>query len=349
MKRIDVAVVVAVVAVMLVGMVLSYGPNIYRCDLESWSDEGGIHYAYSSNYGMETHTTLIESSAGYDFYTILVYFDTEYAAMNDWDLQETMLIGLGEQLEIRSGPELVFCDSQELMESLPDADRSSVAVLIAAGAVSDVLYDGTPSCVLIEWLTSGGTVMNMSGCLGKYVSHGPDSDDIEQIQGYAELFTGIEGMEDSSFNDVRYTLRTAYSQNDLVQDSLGIQFNEYSYGIRYDGVGEYFSVGNESSDGYACALIYRAYDGMVMNFGMTIEYQSHTVHFVAQTIASGLDYTSTIVDYQQGHTYDAPRGVFDFSGDNLRIYGYVGSARAVYGECIILRSLRSGYAGQPPV
>ena len=349
MKRIDVIVIVAVVAVMLVGMVLSYGPNIYRCDLDAWNDEDGIHYTYSSNYGMETHTTLIESSAGYDFDTILVYFDTEYAAMNDWGLQETMLIGLGEQLGIRSGPELVFCDSQELAESLPDADRSSVAVLIAAGAVSDVLYDGTSSCILLEWLMSGGTVMNMSGCLGKYVSHGPDSGDIEQIQGYAELFTGIEGMDDSSFNDVRYTLRTDYSQNDLVQDSLGIQFNEYSYGIRYEGIGEYFSVGNESSDGYACALIYRAYDGMVMNFGMTVEYQSHTVHFVAQTIASGLDYTSTIVDYQQGHTYDSPSGVFDFSGGNLRIYGYVGSARAVYGECIILRSLRFRYAGQSAI
>ena len=135
MKRIDVIVIVAVVAVMLVGMVLSYGPNIYRCDLDAWGDEDGIHYTYSSNYGMETHTTLIESSAGYDFDTILVYFDTEYAAMNDWELQETMLIGLGEQLEIRSGPGMVFCDSQELAEALPDADRSSDAVLIAAGAV----------------------------------------------------------------------------------------------------------------------------------------------------------------------------------------------------------------------
>ena len=59
MKRIDVIVIVAVVAVMLVGMVLSYGPNIYRCDLDAWGDEDGFHYPYSSNYGMETHTTLI--------------------------------------------------------------------------------------------------------------------------------------------------------------------------------------------------------------------------------------------------------------------------------------------------
>ena len=337
MKRADAIVIATIMVVILIGMVVACAPNIYRCEFDAWVDEDTVYYEYSSNYSMETHTALIHNDTDYDITEILVYFDEDFAAINDWELQEDMFTNLAAQLDARSSIGLTYCSSSELLQIMEFADIKSVAILIGSGAIADTIYDGTYDCPLIQWLVSGGTVISMSSCLGKYVSHGPDSEDIEEIEGYVELFTGVDGKSDSDFYDSAQSLRSSYSQNDLIQDSLGIQFNEYSYGINCEGMADYLSIGNTSMSGYSCAVLYKSYSGMVMNFGMTITNQSHTVHFVAQTIAAGLDYTSNVIDYSTGHTSDSPSGSFDISDKGgCHVYGYVGSARAVFGQKVNL-------------
>ena len=108
MKRADAIVIATIMVVILIGMVVACAPNIYRCEFDAWVDEDTVYYEYSSNYSMETHTALIHNDTDYDITEILVYFDENYAAINDWELQEDMFINLAAQLDARSSIDLTY-------------------------------------------------------------------------------------------------------------------------------------------------------------------------------------------------------------------------------------------------
>lgn len=339
--------IAAVLLVILAGMVVAYAPPIYSHGFSAWEDEDGIHYEYSANHTMDTHTVAISSSTSYDITYLAVYYDPDgYAAVGGWDARAEMLDDLGTQLGIRSFDGYGYYTAAELLDLMKTADRDSVAILFASGALPDLLYDGTVDCPLLEWLGSGGAVVNVAGCLGKYVSTGPG--DITEVSGYAELFTGVEGKSDEDFNDNPGTLRVSGEIDNDYARSLGVYLTEYSYGIRCDGMDDYISIGGTSSQGYSTAVIYRSGGGMVMNFGMTVEYQVHTLHYLAQVLAAGLDYTSEILGYESGSTSD-PTGLLEgVSGDDVHVYGYIGYTRAVFGMRVNLRSHRPD-TGEPAV
>lgn len=336
MRSLDKAIIIGLAVIIIVGMLVSYMPHPYNAQFSAWEDDDGVHYEFSANYSMETHAVAIASDLDYDIDYIAVYYDESYAAINSWELQEIMLDDLRIHLEIRSFNGFGYYDSDELLDFLDTADKSSVAVLFASGAISDKLYDGTSESPIVEWLRSGGTVINIAGCLGKYVSHGPDQSDIETVSGYASLFTGSDLMDDSDFNDNRSSLRATECVNQTMSDALLINITEYSYGIRCDGLENYLSLGYRSSSGYESAVIYASGEGMVMNFGITVEYQVHTLHYVAQVIAAGLDYTSRIVDHDIGDTSSDPTGVLGPSDEIDHVYGFIGYTRATYGLKVMI-------------
>lgn len=336
MKSLDKAIVIGLAALIVVGMFVAYMPHPYNAQFSAWQDDDGIHYGFSANYSMETHAVAIASDLDYDIDYVAVYYDESYAAINSWELQRIMLDDLRIQLEIRSFDGFGYYDSDELLELLETADKGSVAVLFSSGAISDKLYDGTSGSPIVEWLRSGGTVINLAGCLGKYVSHGPDQSDIETVSGYARLFTGSDRVDDSDFNDSRNSLRAKECYDRTMSDALLVNFIEYSYGVRCDGLDDYLSFGYRSSSGFETAVIYASGEGMVMNLGITVEYQVHTLHYVAQVIAAGLDYTSRIVDHAVGDTSSDPTGVLGASEEVDHVYGFIGYTRATYGLKVVL-------------
>lgn len=333
--HLDRIVIVAVIVVVLIGMVVAYMPSPYSNGFKVWQEGEEIYYEYDANYVMDTHTIAISSALEYDITYIAVYCDESYASVNSWELQKEMFSDLEIQLSIRSFDGFGYFDAEGLENLMTTADTRSVAILFASGAIPDILYDGTDSCPLLRWIGQGGAVINISGCLGKYISIGPDEEDIVEIEGYAELFTGVSGLDDSSFNDNPRSVRATSGQNEVIQDALGINFNEYSYGISCEGLSDYLSLGYVSDTGYSCAAIYRSGEGMVINFGLTLANHPHTIHYVAQVLAAGLDYTSEIVDYDVGKT-NSGTGVLDSEGKDVYVYGYVGYTRAVYGLKLML-------------
>lgn len=322
---------------MLAGMCMAFWPTAYRCDVDARMDAGGIHYEYSANFGVDTHTTLIRTSGEFDIDTVYAYYDEGYAALNPWWHQDELLSDLNKNLKIRSMDGLTYADADELQIIMSSADPGTTAIVFVSGALPVTVYNGTSDCALIDWLRSGGVIISISTCLGKYVSHGPDDADIETVAGFASLITGVDLMEDLAFNDTRSSVRASYSANSEVQDALGIYLNEYSYGMIVDGLGQYVSVGSIDKTGMHCAVLYRSYGGMVMNFGATITNHPHTLHFIAQTIASGMDCTASIVDHADGNTYGVAAGSFETTGGDIHLYGYAGATRAVYGEKIVFQ------------
>ncbi len=335
MKHPDRILAIGLAALVLAGMVLAYLP-VYSVDLSVEVEDGEVTFTYDANYGVETHTTLIHTEGGYDLQHIAVYFDEGYAAYNSWSDQAEFFDDMGKQLSIRGIDSFEYYDAESLAELLLTADPSTTAVFIAAGSISDLIYDGTADCPLVAWLQAGGTVINIGGVLGKYVSHGPDGTDIETVTGFAALIIGDGTVPDLVFMDSPTSIYTMYQHNTEAEEYLGIYLNEITYGINVNALGSYLSIGTVSEEGFSAAVLFGSYSGMVVNFGMVLSIHPHTGHFVAQAIAAGLDYTAVFVDHADGNTYGDASGTFTIDGDGYHIYGYAGSTRAVFGKRIVL-------------
>ena len=328
MRHEGVAIPLVLFAIVILGLLLSYLPSPYTYDV-SFTQEGDVvHYDYTSDTGMETNTVLISNTGEHAMDTIVVYFDESFASKNPWDVQEEMFGDLSKQLEHRGMDALRLCDSESLLEFMVTADPSSSAVLIASGAVSYMVYDGTPDCPLVEWLKDGGTVINMCGCLGKYVSYGPEASDIVEVSGYGEIFAGIS---DDAFMDSDREVRGRYGFNDDVRDSLHFYMNECTFGIELGDRDDCLDIGYRAFNGASSAVLFRSWEGMVVNFGFSLGNHEYADNYVAQILASGMDYTSEILDWHVGDTRGDHSGQFAVDR-TCSVYAYVGSTRAIYAE-----------------
>lgn len=318
---------VALVVLILAGLVLASAPGIYSYDIRFSESDGEVTVAFDSNTGMETTSVKIANSGLYHIDYVAAYVDTDYAALNDWELQIEMFEDMELLLDARGVDGFGMFDSEGLVEFMKTAEPGTTAVFIASGSISDVLYDGTYESPLIQWLEQGGVLVNMSGCLGKYVSHGPAQEDIEEVTGYGALFASVD---DEYFCDSETTVYASYGYNEDFRDSLHFYMNECTYGINMD-VENSLSIGYHTEDGVAAALLFKSFNGMVMNFGVSLSTHEHSDHYVAQIIASGTDYLSEVSEIQVGNT----RGdnVCSFKVDeSCSIYAFIGSTRAVYAE-----------------
>ena len=313
----QIAIPVVLVVLVLAGMVMANAPGMYSYNVSFTESEGEVTVTFDSNTGMETTAVKIANSGMFRIDYVAAYVDRDYAALNDWDTQIEMFDDMKLLLDVRGVDGFGVYDSDGLLNFMETADPGTTAVFIASGSVSDILYNGTYESPLVTWLERGGILINMSGCLGKYVSHGPDFEDIEEISGYGALFASVD---DEYFYDSETKIYADYGYNEDFQKSLHFYMNECTYGISMD-VEDSLSIGYHTEDGY----------GMVMNFGVSLSTHEHSDHYVAQIIASGTDYLSEIVETQVGDTRDCPKSSFTVD-ESCSIYAFIGSTRAVYAE-----------------
>lgn len=318
---------VVLVAFIMLGALVTYYPAPYDHDLDHEVHDGVIDYEFSSSIGMETHMVVFSNSGLFDLRTVVFYVDQGYAARNPWALQEEMYEDMEMHLSVRSFDGYVYCNTQEMLELMSVADPSSTALMFASGALPDPIYDGRSDCPLMDWLNRGGVIINVSGCLGKYISHGPNGDDIEEIRGYAELFADTD---DGAFMDGSRNY-TDYDCNEDIRDSLNFMMNEITYGIDMTCLDQCLVLGYVSEDWISAATLFRSGNGMVMNFGSSLSSHVHFDYHIAQIIVSGLDYSSELIESITGHTRDDPSGSFIVPDGNYSVYGYIGSIRPVFG------------------
>lgn len=322
----------AIAVLVLTGMGLSYSPNVYTSVFEANIDGNVISYDYDANYGMETHTVLIETDGLYDIKKIVACYDESYYSYITHREQSDALSNFSYYFMDCGLSEFSICDAETISNGISDYTVEDTAIMLVSGAIPSVLYDGTCNSPLVKWLDCGGTVINMFGPLGKYVS---TDQSLIPVSGFSEIFTTVS--DDSIFNDTS-ELVFGTIPDKSIQDSLNVYLNECTYGIHYDKLkGDYFAIGSQTENGLSSALIFKSRNGMVMNFASTVGNSPYILHHIVQVVASGLDYTAEILDYQSGNTYTDDSGSFITDAEHCHVYGYVGNIDAVYGKKIIIR------------
>lgn len=325
--RDDRVVVCAVLAVVvLAGMVMSFVP-MYGYDVEFEYSDGTVEYLYESDVELGTTTVVLSNTGDHLTTTVLALLDYGYASQSDHSELASMLADMSKQLDAR-GVSMETLDAEGMLEAMATADPSSTAVLLTAGAIPDVLYDGTADCPLIDWLERGGTVANAYGVLGKHVATGPDQGDIVTVEGFGEL---IAGLPDNAFRDSAWPIHAGSGCNEEVRDALHFYMTEYTYGIDVEGLEDALSIGYVSAAGFSSAVAFASNGGMVLNFGVSLGQHQHSDGYIAQIIASGLDYTTEILEVATGDTRDDSSGSFEVDR-TCSVYAMVGDTGTVYAE-----------------
>lgn len=318
----------------LAGMLFAFAPKTYYHDITLDVDGNELHYSYHSSIGAPTSTVVFSSTGDFFIEEVVLLMDDSYASLTSRFLQEEMAEDLHKQLKLR-GIGFTCCDSEEMLEVIRSSNPSRTALMFASGALPVPLYDGTADCPLMYWLDRGGIVINESGCLGKYISYGSDPLDIQIVTGYGMLFAG---SPDSVFNDLQKRTYASGGYDPDVRDSLQFYMNEVTYGVDISGMRNAKNLGYVSEDGYSAASIFESRGGMVINFGVSIKNHSHFDHFVAQIMASGIDYSSELLYFCQGDTRFDSSGTVELGEGIVVAYCFIGLPRAVYGERILIVS-----------
>ena len=319
------------VAVLMVfsGAVLSLGSDsVYRYDV-TFSQEGdGLSFHFGTNTGAEARAVMLSDSGLFDVDRVVVLIDRGYASLTSVSMQDEMAEDLYDHFDILSDIVYEVADAEGVLEAMSSYGPSSTAVMLVSGSIPDVIHAGHAGSPLLDWLGRGGVVVNVSGCLGKYISHGPDSDDIETVAGYGKLFAAVD---DDVFLDLDRRMFADSECNEAVRDALNIYMNEYTYGVVSDSMQDVLDIGYVSEEGQSSAVAYRSGNGMVLNFGSSLFNHVHFDYSIVKVLASGMDYTSEVLETFSG-SGDC-EGSFAVRSGSFSVYAYFGVPRAVHGEC----------------
>lgn len=317
----------------LVGATLAYVPDVYQHNLTFSLEDDELHYEYGSNVGSSTKTVMFTITGLFEIDHVVLFLDSDYASKTGTHYQEEFAEDIRLQLSLRSIDGFECADASELVEIMSEAEPSKTAVMFASGVLPDTVYDGSSDCPLMGWLNKGGTVVNISGCLGKYISHGPEQADIEECGSYGMLFAGVDN---SSFSDPDMRVFADGRCNEVIRDSLDFYVNECTFGVDISGMSDALNLGYVSDNNMSSAAIFKSGNGMVINFGASLVNHVHFDHFIAQIIASGIDYSSELIQIQEGSTRGDSAGSIPITDVPCTVYGFIGTPRAVHADRFII-------------
>ncbi len=329
MEKTEIAILMTVLFV-FGGAIVAFYPDPYEYDVSFSNDGSCYRYEFSSNVDVETSSIVISNTGLFDLSSILVCYDESFSSINPHADQLDFIEIFEKHAEIRSIEAFEVVSSEEMLECMDLADERSTALMFLSGSIPVTLYDGTSDCPLIQWLDRGGMLINIAGTLGKYYSNGPDFEDIVEVEGFGKLFGDVDDDCFAGYGDRCYALDGDPSR---IHEWLHADLNECTFGTRYSELDQALNLGYVSEEGYTSACAFKSHEGMIFNFGCSLADYNHSSGNIAQILASGIDYSSVLVERHVGDTRGDSEGYFDIEGD-YSIYCFIGSSRVLFADRI---------------
>lgn len=314
---------IAVILILLVvGQAMTYH-NPYKTDIDSYVDDG-LEYDIYTNYGTQ-YSALSLNNGNIQCDKFYAYYDRSYSTVISFENQMNGINSIKKELETR-GFTLEMIDADELL-SLMELEISgstfNSGVIFLGGSMPSNIYDGTEDSKIVEWLKEGGIMYWTGESFGRYYSEKLPSEPIP-VEDSDMIFFGVNNVvRDTSGG--RVFDRT---MDDGLTTILSMYYNECTFGANTSLLteGTYLSF-SYNYEGYSAVSMMKMNEGsgMICIFGGYVT--GNMSPSIAQTIASGITYETTIIDHEKGtktegtvhgsldHNLTGPTTIYIFLGD----------------------------------
>ncbi|MDY0293106.1 MAG: hypothetical protein RBQ77_00835 [Candidatus Methanomethylophilaceae archaeon] len=300
------------------GQAVSYWALPYHYEAGAEADGDTLEYTVSSSTPAE-YAVLLLSDVSYAE-RLYIYYDEGYANPTiSHSSQSSFIRQLTLELDKRGSVPYTLVGAEEMGTLAPSAGGS---LLFCSGAFPDTLYDGTSESGIFDWFDAGSSVYWIGDALGRYVS---SPEDVAEVTGYQTLFFGSEGCLNISGS------WSGYDRSSELGALLCLKSNTILYGLEtgrpdtqyvgYDDGG--FSSISVTSMGHGSCLI--------MGYSLSKDASSS----LAQAIASGVSYDTSIVGHSGGTVNGTVTGSFAAVPEGSGLYIFIGGSLTVYGKRVV--------------
>ena len=253
MKRPDGILVMAavVVAVLLVGEFISYGPGTYVSESEVILDEDGYNIVLDTNYSTEYTVLVTETDANGEPRHLYIYRDFDYASFIEDSYLDYWIEKMAAEFEAYNFTDFTIIDAEGLRDmmagSVYNGTASQTAVLFLTGILPDTVYGEDEDNLFQAWLSAGGFVYWSGAPIGMFVGHERTADTLFELvtDDPGDRFFGIPGsIRTQEANDMAQD----HSSDRYIGEALNIYYDSCNYGVSSD-VPDSLFIGYEK-DGY---------------------------------------------------------------------------------------------------
>ncbi len=345
-KRTDralIVIAVAVIAVVLAGEAIVYTSDYtsYSADASIGSD-GDIHYSVSAS-GSKTYTAVSLDNGSHDVAEkIYIYYDGSYkscyedvyVAIGARELDQKYYVEqLAPTLRYRNISDVTVLNADELADRLKaesDAGNVGTGLICLSGAFPDTIYTGDASDLIFKWMSAGGSLYWAGNMIGKYSA---SQTELKEVEGYQKLFFSADGCLYDGEECVAYD---EVPSNGFTK-TLSLMNNNVRYSVDCGKLPETqksLQIGFQK-DGFASISLVSYGKGMICI--MAGDYSNNQRYDHAQTICSGLEPESRIVDSETGTVArGSTGGTLAAEGSNPYAFIYLGGYYPVYCKAVDL-------------
>lgn len=315
--------VIAAIAVILLGQVMIYGINPYHTEARSWdNDDGTIGYEVNSNTSSNYESLLIDVGLHIPD-GLIIYEDLNYVSNFESGYIKDKTSLILSELSIRN-VDCTIMNAEKIgikLQSDIDDGVADMRLLVYTGYLPDTIYDGSLDSLILKWLRIGGIMYWTGYTLGAGISS--EERIYECPGGYGDKFLGILDSDIRLGGGNLYATQKAINYN--IGKDMSIMYNDSTFGINTQNLTDYLSIGF-TANGYDSLILSKCSngDGMIVVFGGRLAID--TAPMIAQVIASKLTYMSTIADHDSGKLFHSSEtGTMEVdSAKNYVLYIYVG-------------------------
>ena len=218
---------------------------------------------------------------------LYLYLDERYPSdLNSYYQQSEFLGVLKKMLEDRGMKDIQYVDA----DSLKDVLTGDCAVFFVSGNLPDTVYDGTDTCIMVQWLKTEGKVFWTGPEFGRYVA---------STNGITDLGEGLFGGKVCSEKD-----KYGYTHSEMYQYTT-VRLDDCTYGLSTD-IPDSLPLGYVTDDGYSAVSVAKLYASSVTVFGGNIAATETVLEvltdrtYCSEIVVSGLTYQSKGLTHGSG-------------------------------------------------
>jgi len=338
--KIITAIVIATVAVILIGEVIVYTASTDDFSINVEKNGTDIDYEISVRGSQVYSVVAMDNGSMQNIDEVYIYYDEGYGTayvsepgpIGSHELtQEYYIDQLTKHMEFRGSPSIRILSAADLADTMNNDVGSafSKGLIVISGALPETVYSDTNN-LIFDWMNDGGRLFWAGNVLGRFVA--TPTGVVDGPSNYQTLFFGVSdclntgddylALEDVTSNNLRYDL--ALRNND-------IRYAVNTTNLAAAGVN---CLAMGFTNGTYDSIVTAEYgNGMICAFGGDLSREQY--RDVAQIVSSGVCYTTTVLDVAEGSVrYGSANGSIDVSTavGNITVYTYLGGYFPVYGR-----------------